>query len=381
MITDRGSLDKNNNKLREVIYYLPFIEIESEISGKNFVLKKYDVEHKRKNLMPSGIFDSGGCVLEAKWFVSGDYFDQAIDYETHQLIEKLRFSYFFTNPSTPASLTGYISSENFECFRLIQKNTDESYEHKVTLTNGMYYFMHSLEKYYAFRSILNPHKAIVRHNDLRYVDRFPSISSDSDLFSAIKLYNKCWETYAIHDYADKALLARASTEASLRHANLSLKSFIDIFWEKSINHISFHAKNNIFIDNIFKTIKQNLSTIKSNLESQIEGLRAARHKIAHGDDKTRDYINVPFYLVWFPNFWISTLENDSLRSDEALRLALFITLLKCDVRTWLVSHLSKRSPIDAYANFSRTLPQHLSKDDAEITKIAMVSLENWIKSL
>ena len=379
MSQDRGSfISGKNSQPREIIYYFPFIDARGEIRGKDFLLKKYDETHERKDLMPSGIFDGGGCVLETEGFVSGDYFDQVIDYKIYCLIEKLKFSYFFVNPATPRSLTGYISSENFECFRLIKKNSDASYEHKVALSNGMYDFMHSLEKYYAFRNILNPNKATVYQKDFEYVDRLSEINPNDELFSAIRLYNKCWETYSIHDYADKALLARASTEASLRYANLTVKNFVNIFWEKSLAHISTHAKNNIFVDKIFKLLGPDLIKIKANLESQIEGLRVARHKIAHGEGQAWDYMNVPFYLVWFPNFWISTLEKETLRSDEALRLVLFMALLKHEVGTWLVSHYSKRSPIDSYVNFSRVLPQYLAKDDPDLIKNAMISLQNWM---
>ena len=367
-------------KQRSVMYYLPLIHVEDKICGAGFCLKKYEHTPRNSFLMPDGIFPEGGSLVEIEGFVSGDGFSTKIDIQVHQLLEKIKFSYFFLNPATAGHIGGYTSSENFECFRLFEKHPDSSFEQKVILSNGMYGFMHSMENYYKFRTTLRQYKINLRSCDLHYVDRLSKLNIDDELFSAIKLYNKCWETYSIHSYLDKALFARAGIEASLKHVKLEPKNFVPTFWEKSLAHIEAHAKTNPIVDVLWKELEPSLDEIKFNLDSELDGLRLARHKIAHGGGQVNEYQNVPFYLIWFPVFWISTLEKEQLSYEEGIRLALFMALMKRKVDTWSYAAPPKRSHIDSYINFSRVIPKYLAKKDQKLTDDCTIALQNWIRS-
>lgn len=367
-------------KQRSVMYYLPMIHIENDIHGAGFCLKKYEHTLISNFLTPTGIFPEGGSLLEIEGFVSGDGFSTEVDIQVHQVLEKLKFSYFFLNPAIAISSGGYTSSENFECFRLFEKHPDPSFEQKVTLSNGMYNFMHSMDNYYKSRMTLRQYRINLRSGDLHYVNRLSKLSIDDELFSAIKLYNKCWETYSIHSYLDKALFARAGIEASLEHGKLKPKNFVAAFWENSLAHIEAHAKTNAIVNVLWKELKQYLDEIKSNLDSELEDLRLARHKIAHGGGQANEYQNVPFYLIWFPVFWISTLEKEQLSYEEGIRLTLFIALIKHKIDTWSYATPPKRSHIESYINFSRVIPKYLKKKDKELTDNCTVAVLNWIRS-
>ncbi|MDH1932987.1 hypothetical protein [Pseudomonas sp. GD03696] len=368
------------SKQRSVMYYLPLIHIENDIRGAGFSLRKYEHSPERNLIMPVGIFPEGGSLVEIDGFVSGDGFSTEIDIQVHKLLERIKFSYFFINPATAGHFGGYISSENFECFRLFEKHPDSSFEQKVTLSNGMYNFMHSMENYYKFRMTLRQCQIILKFGDLRYVERLSKLNIDDGLFSAIKLYNKCWETYSIHSYLDKALFARAGIEASLEHVKLKPKNFVPAFWESSLAHIEAHAKTNTIVDVLWRELKPSLDEIKSNLDSELEDLRLARHKIAHGEGQVNEYQNVPFYLIWFPVFWISTLEKEQLSCEDGIRLALFMALIKRKVDTWSCAAPPKRSHIDSYINFSRVIPKYLAKKNKELTGNCKIAVLNWIRS-
>lgn len=367
-------------KQRSVMYYLPLIHVENDIHGAGFCLRKYEHTLTSNFLMPAGIFPEGGSLVEIEGFVSGDGFSTEIDIQVHQLLEKIKFSYFFLNPATAGHFGGYTSSENFECFRLFEKHPDPSFEQKVTLSNGMYNFMHSMENYYKSRMTLRQYKINLSSGDLYYVERLSKLNIDDELFSAIKLYNKCWETYSIHSYLDKALFARAGIEASLEYVNLKPKNFVPAFWGNSLAHIEAHAKTNPIVDVLWKELKPSLDEIKSNLDSELEDLRLARHKIAHGGGQVYEYQNVPFYLIWFPVFWISTLEKEQLSYEEGIRLALFMALIKRKVDAWSYAVPPKRSHIDSYINFSRVIPKYLAKKEKELTDSCTRAVLNWIRS-
>ena len=378
-VVAHSAADGKANK-RSVMYYLPLIHVENKIYGTGFCLKKYEHTLGHSFLMPDGIFPEGGSLVEIEGFVSGEGFSTEIDIQVHQLLEKIKFSYFFLNPATAGHIGGYTSSENFECFRLFEKNPDSSFEQKVILSNGMYDFMHSMENYYKFRTTLRQYKVNLRPDDLHYVDRLSKLKIDDELFSAIKLYNKCWETYSIHSYFDKALFARAGIEASLKHVKLEPINFLPTFWKNSLAHIEAHAKTNTIVDLLWKELEPSLDEIKSNLDSELNGLRLARHKIAHGGGQVNEYQNVPFYLIWFPVFWISTLEKEQLSYEEGIRLVLFMALIKRKVDTWSYTAPPKRSHIDSYINFSRVIPKYLAKKEQELTDNCRVALLNWIRS-
>ncbi|WP_186065847.1 hypothetical protein [Burkholderia gladioli] len=367
-------------KQRSVMYYLPLIHVENDIHGAGFFLRKYERARASNFLMSADIFPEGGRLVEIDGFVSGDGFSTEIDIQVHQLLEKMKFSYFFINPATAGHLGGYTSSENFECFRLFENHPDSSLEKKVILSNGMYNFMHSMENYYKSRTTLRKYKVNLRIDDLRYVGRLSKININDELFSAIKLYNKCWETYSIHSYLDKALFARAGIEASLEHVNLKSKNFESAFWDSSLAHIEAHAKTNTIVDVLWRELKPSLDEIKSNLNSELEDLRLARHKIAHGGGQVNEYQNVPFYLIWFPVFWISALEKEQLSSEDGIRLVLFVALMKRKVDTWSYAAQPKRSHIDSYIYFSRIIPGCLAKKDKELVDNCTIAVLNWIRS-
>jgi hypothetical protein len=131
---------------------------------------------------------------------------------------------------------------------------------------------------------------------------------------------------------------------------------------------------------LWRELKPSLDEIKSNLDSELEDLRLARHKIAHGEGQVNEYQNVPFYLIWFPVFWISTLEKEQLSCEDGIRLALFMALIKRKVDTWSCAAPPKRSHIDSYINFSRVIPKYLAKKNKELTGNCKIAVLNWIRS-
>ncbi|MCX7250792.1 MAG: hypothetical protein NTX37_04685 [Burkholderiales bacterium] len=369
---------------RRIIYYLPLLRTEASIQLSDFKITPFLKDKEYSHLLPVDVFDGTGSLIEFNGFESNDFFTQEIDKKTFIALERLKFSYFFHNPSHVMCIDGYVSSETFECFRCREPSDDPAFEHKVHFSNGMYSFSESLKTYYSSRASLKLQPITPKTGVFDYVDYFNKNTAEESHLTAMRLYNRCWSTYSIHNSIDKPVLARASIEilAKLKFPQDPLKKFIPDFFETAFLKLNQLGNSDATVHRLTELISQNRDSLQNMVTEQINFIKDARHSFAHEGIETEALTNIPFYLVWFPLYWMVLLQADKMTAKDGVRLALFFCLLKIRPEYWQhidhqpLPNQTKRSHLDAYAYYSRILPKW-SETRPEETKIVLSSISKW----
>ncbi|MGK5015009.1 hypothetical protein [Janthinobacterium sp. HLS12-2] len=372
---------------RKIIYYLPFLETATVVEFSKFKITPFFEKSEYGDLRPKGIFEGNGSLIEVNGFKSGDFYTREVDRLTFIVLERLKFGYFLYNPPHVMSHGGYVSSENFECFRLIETNEDPSFEHKVYLSNGIYNFSESLKTYYESRVSLKHRKISARKdfNLFTYVDFLSENITDEDLLTAMRLYNRCWSTYSLHNSLDKPIFARSSIEILAKNQygeKNGLKKFISEFFNKSFAKLDELSNSDETIKRLTALVTPNRIELENVVTEHLERIKMARHSYAHAGVETEELTNMPFYLLWFPLFWIVLLNYEKMTPVEGIRLGLFFCLLKVNPERWqhidfnvLPSNI-KYPHIRTYAHYSRILPIW-AKTNPEETDMVLKAIPKW----
>lgn len=379
----RGGEVDFSEKRRKVLYYLPLVRAEEVIKLSDFTIKPFLHDSVYSSLLLDSVFDGKGSVIEVDGFESGGYLDRETDFRIYDALEKLKFGYFFLNPSYSGSVEGYVSSENFECFRVIEKNPDGAFEQKVELTNGMFAFSESLQTYYQYR-ISHQQKLIrLRASQLSYVNFLTDGLNSADHMAAMRMYNRCWGTYSIHSHYDKALLAKVSTEVLLGLKGIHKKESSKVFCEVILENIKEFSKSNRMVKHIARQYSIQGLDLEKEIELNLNGLKDARDKISHNGVPDYSYINVPFYLVWFPLFWLVVLCSDKLSEKEAIRFSLFCGLMCFSVHDWqkieFTALTARKSHLQIYVDDSRLFPRYLEQaPSGPLIDNCLESVTRWL---
>lgn len=372
-----------SEKRRKVLYYLPLVHVDETIKLSDFSIKPFLNDSIYSSLLTDSVFDGKGSIIEVDGFESGDYLDSETDFRIFDTLEKLKFGYFFLNPSYSGSADGYVSSETFECFRIIEKNTDGAFEQKIELTNGMFSFSGSLQAYYKYR-ISHQQKPIrMRASQLSYVGFLTDGLNSADHMAAMRMYNRCWGTYSIHSHHDKALLAKVSTEILLSLKGVNKKDSSKVFSEMIMEAINKFSNSNRMISHIVKQCFIRGLDLEKVIELNLDGLKEARDKISHDGIPDYSHINVPFYLVWFPLFWLIMFCNEKLTDEEGIRFSFFCGLMCFSVRDWQKTEFTtlrtKKSHLRIYVDNSRLFPQYLKKaQSGPLIDNCLESITRWL---
>ncbi len=369
---------------RRIIYYLPLLKTAEPIQLPDFTITPFIKDKEYSHLLPMDVFDGNGSLIEFDGFKSGDLFTQELDKSTFIALEQLKFSYFLQNPSHVMSIDGYVSSETFECFRCIEPSEDPAFEHKIHFSNGMYSFSESLKTYYNSRTSLKLRPIELRAWDFDYIDYFSNNTAEDSHLSAMRLYNRCWSTYSLHNSIDKPVLARASIEvlAKLKFAKDALKKFIPEFFDTAFLKLNQLGDSDATVRSLTELVSPNRESLQTVLTEHIDSIKEARHSFAHEGVETGALTNIPFYLVWFPLYWMVLLQSDKMTAKDGIRLCLFFCLIKVKPEYWQhIDHQSlpnktKRSHLDTYAHYSRILPKW-SETRPEETKIVLSNIQKW----
>jgi len=371
-------------KKRNVIYYLPLLQTEDVIRQTDFTITPFLKNKEYSHLLPMDVFDGTGSLVEFDGFESGDPYTHEIDRKILISLERLKFSYFLQNPNHSTSIDGYVSSETFECFRCIEPNEDPAFEHKVNFSNGMYNFSKSLKTYYASRisSRLRPIKLTAW--DFDYVDYLSDGHYEEGHLAAMRLYNRCWSTYSLHNSIDKPVLARASIEvlAKIKFRNKPLVRFIPYFFETAFLKLDQLGEVDATVRRLTALIIPIRNLLQDSVTKEIESITEARHTFAHEGIESESLINIPFYLVWFPLYWMVLFRFDEMTTKDGVRLALFFCLLKVKPECWQYIERCtpatqiKRHHLDTYAHYSRLL-QKWSEERPEEANSVLCAIPQW----
>jgi hypothetical protein len=95
------------------------------------------------------------------------------------------------------------------------------------------------------------------------------------------------------------------------------------------------------------------------------------------------YVNVPFYLVWFPIFWLVIFCEDKLTEKESIRLALFCGLMCFRVNDWqqigFESMRPRKSYLQIFDDCSIRIPKHTNREDQASTLDSYLKgVTNWL---
>lgn len=375
-------------KKRRILYYLPFIHTKEAIGFQDFKIKPFSENSDYSDLLPKEIFDCNGSLIETKNFASGQHYSIEEDVNILNAIERVKFAYFFSNPAHSNTISGYISSETFECFRIIENNKDPSFEHKVNFSNGMFNFHESLASYYKSRTSRNQNSICIDSKILAYVDYLSDAETEENLLTAMRLYNRCWSSYSIHNSIDKPVLARVSIEILAKFKcgeKDGLKKFTDHFLSQSHEKLEELSKSSSSIKQILNSNPSNQEELKHKISKYLEDIKEARHDYAHAGVENEAFSNMPFYLVWFPLFWMIILRIDKITETEGIRLALFFCLLKFPhqdwqkIDFWSSPNQIKKSHLHIYSDSSRLLPVYLKRerDSKELSDAILKCISKW----
>lgn len=355
---------------KRILYYLPLISTKEVIELSKFKIKPFSGEASYSDLLPKEIFNPNGSLIEIDNFSSGDPYSAAVDAKIFNALERMKFGYFFLNPSFSSSIFGYVSSETFECFRVIERNRDSSFEHKVNLSNGMFSFSESLKTYYESRTSLKQKPIYIKPEALIYVDYLSENLTEENLLTAMRLYNRCWSTYSLHNSIDKPVLARVSIEilAKFKYGEKDgLKKFIVEFFSCSYEKLKELSNSSSVIKTLFNFVVSNQEELKNAIAKHLDDIKEARHDFAHAGVENEEFTNMPFYLIWFPLFWMVVLCSEKMTETEGIRLALFLCLLRFQPEDWQKTEFqalptkTKKTHLHIYSDSSRLLPYFLKR--------------------
>ncbi|EFT8696952.1 hypothetical protein HVA93_003545 [Salmonella enterica] len=382
----------NNNHNRRIIYILPFVWIENEIFIDGFTLKPRQHllnDESLQSLLEGHPFNSScGVIIETSNFKSGDEYDSETDYYILRLLEAIKFSFFITSPPERLDHRSFFGAESFELFRIIEKREDFSnlkFEHKVIMSNGMNDYSYSLDEYYKSRAhTLNNFTAKLQASDLIYIHKISKHIDNENISLIMKLYNKCWGIYSIHDNFDKALYARVSIEVLIKEVNgLTKKNYIDTFIT-TVNSLikKSNELNKEILSSYEVNIEPGLENIKTQLEKYLLDLTDARHGIAHDGLYQYEFKNVPPYLIFFPIFFIAFLNKEELDNCDLYRIIFFLGLFTYDMKEWNEYESGAihtiRSPISSYLYFSRVFYKFINKKHESVPSY-VEAITKWMK--
>ena len=361
---------------RKSLYFMPFLLIDETIESKGVRLIKNNNQYD--SLMPDIFKNCSGIYVElVEDFQSGDNYDDNIRVKIYNAIEILKFSYYTINTPMGDEYPGFVSESTFEIFTIIEANQDKSFEHKMSVTNGISNFLMSLDDYYKYKFILGSrHSIIITENALIYFQYiYDECINNENKLSILRLYNKCLRITDINDCFDKIIFARASIETliKIKESSLTKKNYIETFIEKAKDFISDHLDDNsellLKFYNNHVVNNNGLNTSKENLNTYLMLLTDVRHTLVHENIRNTDFRTIETYIAWFPLFFLLIFFEDKMNKKDVVRLILFLKLLQLDFKQWNkkdTKNYSEMTCLEVYAQYTRTITVQLDKNNNEV---------------
>lgn len=368
---------------RKILYYFPHLNVEKELNLPDGTLKPYKNEYEDLGGRHKDF--NNGSLLSLVDFKSGGVHDESIDIRVDMLVELIKFSYFTKSPSISMDINGFISSETFDMFKLMETNKDHSFEHKVKITNGMYVYLHKLDDFLIYRkkTALNSIVVCDFSFDFNFTGTLDDFEDKDNLYSIIRLYNKAWESSTpLNAFLDKPILAKTSIEMLTKYNGYKANNFVDPFFESVLDFVKEESGKNKFCADIFKLISPYLTDVKENISFELLQLKDSRDKLIHSGEENIEFVTLPFYLIWFPIYFAITINRKKLTLDHVYRFLLFLCLCKFRSCTWnkscfdLKSLISKHTHLYLYKLYSNIFPK--INLDEEKQSAYLESIENWI---
>lgn len=377
---------KKVEKNRKIAYYFPHLLVDEEVKLPVGSLTPFKEQSEELKIRHSE-FCGGSFFSVSGKFEIGD-FDQETDFLIQKKIELMKFAYFAKSLPHRMDIKGFVSLETFDMFRLIENNIDESFEHKIVISNGMYEFSHSADKVLLSRKKQAVNSIRVHEEDFGFdiVGTCEILESKIELYSVIHLYNKVWEQQSLFNrFLDKPILAKTTFEVLYRlneGDKKNLKTFASDFVEMIYNFVDGY-KHDELISKIINIINPYKLDIVGNINESLDNLKITRDSLVHDGMQNFDTSPIKFYMVWFPLYWSLTINRNYLNQKHAIRLLCFLCLCKHLPSTWnkieiikKPTYKSKLSHLENYIMNSNILARDMSE---EYRSLYIEVLENWLK--
>ncbi|HDY7864629.1 TPA: hypothetical protein RQK43_004432 [Vibrio vulnificus] len=368
--------------MRKIAYYLPNLHLEDDIALGQVRLLKASTWDNSDLLIEKKVFgDINGTLIEIGDFSTGDTFSPSVNESIYRELEIIKFAYFLSSVSNHL---GFVSNDAFEVFRIIEKNKDPSFEHKICLNNGVDGFLMPLDRYYNSKALSGGFgQALLRQYDLKYYNLVKSLPLNDDDFMMISIFNKTRNLYTDSDFVDRVLFARMAIEKLAKKLGWKLYQITENFLDSAFKFIELNEVENIEINNFFvENVMSKKELIKTNIENYLNGLREARHALAHAGEQNDDFRNICYFMAWFPVAFMVSFEAKQTEQDLVLRTIFLLAASGADIQKWQEREFTltsmKRTILESFEYRSRVVPVLVKRGDSEYIEAHLKGLQNTI---
>lgn len=355
--------------MRKIAYYLPNLHLKDDIDlGKFRFLKASKWDNSDLLIDPKVFGDINGSLVEVDDFSTGDIFSPIINKSIYRELELIKFSYFLSSVSNHL---GFVSNDTFEVFRIIEKNKDPSFEHKMRFSNGVDSFLMPLEKYFGSKALSGSFgRALLTRHDLKYYHLIKSLPLSDDELMIISIFNKTRNLYADNYFFDRVLFARIATEKLAKKLDWKLPQITEKFLERALKFVESNKdKNEKLVSFYIENVIQKKESIKTNIESYLSDLKDARHALVHAGEQNNNFQNICYFMAWFPITFMLSFEHKDISQDLVLQTIFLLAASSADIGKWQERKFTltpgERTILESYEHLSRVMPELVSKGKDE----------------
>lgn len=366
--------------MRKIAYYLPNLHLKDDIDlGQFRFLKASEWDNPDLLIDPKVFGGIDGSLVEVDGFSTGDIFSPVVNESIYREVELIKFAYFLSSISNHL---GFVSSDTFEVFRIIEKNKDPSFEHKVRFSNGVDSFLMPLDKYFVSKALSGSFgRVLLTKNDLKYYHFIKSLPLSDDELMMISIFNKTRSLYTDNDFVDRVLFARMATEKLAKKLCWKLSQITEKFLGRALKFVESNKYKNekitrFYIENVVE--KQEL--IKANIEDYLNNLKDARHALAHAGEQNNKFKDICYFMAWFPVAFMLSFEHKEINQDLAFQTIFLLAASSADIGKWQEREFTltsvKKTILESYEHLSHVIPKLVSKGENEYIEAHLKSFKS-----
>ncbi|WP_417667528.1 hypothetical protein [Pseudidiomarina sp.] len=366
--------------MRKIAYYLPNLHLKDDIDlGQVRFLKASEWDNPDLLIDPEVFGDIDGSLIEVDGFSTGGTVSQAINESIYREIEFIKFAYFLSSVSNHLD---FVSNDTFEVFRIVEKNKDPSFEHKVRFSNGVDSFLMPLKKYFGSKALSGSfgHVSLTKEN-LKYYYLIKSLPLSDDDLMIISIFNKSRNLYTDNDFIDRVLFARMAVEKLAKKLEWKLPQITERFLDAAFEFIELNKGENKNVNSFYiKNVSRKKELIKANIESYLNDLKYARHALAHAGEQDNKFQNICYFMAWFPVAFLLSFEHKKINQNLAFQTIFLLAASSTDIEKWQERELTltscKRTILELYEHLSFVMPKLVSKDENEHIEAYLTGFKN-----
>jgi len=355
--------------MRKIAYYLPNLNLNDDIDlGQLRFLKASGWDNPDLLIEPKIFGDINGSFVEVDDFSTGNIFSPDINKFIYRELELIKFACFLFSFSNHRC---FVSNDTFEVFRIVEKNKNPSFEHKECFSNGVGNHLMSLDKYFEAKALIGSFsRASLTEHYLKYYHLIKSLPLSDDDLMIISIFNKTRNLYTDNDFVDRVLFARIAIENLAKKLEAKLPKITEKFLDRALKFVESNKGENEKITNFYiENVAKKKELITTNIEEYLNGLKDARHALAHAGEQNDNYQNICYFMAWFPVAFILSFEHKVINQDLAFQTIFLLAASSVDIEKWQEREFtltsSKRTILESYEYISRVMPKLVSKGENE----------------